>query len=381
MAEVHGRVHYTKACFIATVLGAALLTWGVTGIRRTRHTEWNHQWCAASAELEARPRTSEHSQQSAMIDAVIVRGISGLGNNLFQLAAAIFYAETYGARIVLDAASSTLRWGTANFTNRDKARRSLRGHRLSYFDTLFDSPKLCWVLKAGKRGWPGPITRLHNDYSAKRFAPPQGVVDVKISGRNATTLQLTGYNQHRDLFLPVLHHLPSYLNLDAGFYTRALLRTRYDLHRGQRHAIMLGVRRGADFAHMTKVGVRAYERALRTVFETRAGHATPWTLVVLADTDVKDMRLADRASAIAAEVSGNHMVRTVVIAEDDITQLHAGLTCDHFILSESTFHYWIAVLRGVVPPRRPGVQVVVFEGTDLTNRPLALEGWTRLPYR
>jgi len=38
------------------------------------------------------------------------------------------------------------------------------------------------------------------------------------------------------------------------------------------------------------------------------------------------------------------------------------------------------VLRGVVPPRRLGVQVVVFEGTDLTDRPLALEGWTRLPY-
>lgn len=359
------------------------LVLGVMSIRHTRNTEWNHHWCAASAKL---PLVGQ-SNQSAMIDAVIVPGISGLGNNLFQLAAAVLYAETYGARIVLDAASSSLRWGTANFTNRDKARRSLRGSRLSYFDTLFDSPKLCWVVKAGKRhgivaGWSRPVARLHNDYTARRFVPPQGVVaEEKVGGRNATSLQLTGYNQHRDLFLAVLHQLPSYLNLNAGFYTRAVLRTRYGLHRGQRHAIMLGVRRGADFAHMTKVGVDAYERALRKVFETRAGHATPWTLVVLADTDVKDMQLADRASAIAADVSANHTVRTVIIAEDDITQLHAGLTCDHFILSESTFHYWIAVLRGVVPPRRPGVQVVVFEGTDLTNRPLALDGWTRLPYK
>jgi len=228
---------------------------------------------------------------------------------------------------------------------------------------------------------PGPVTVVHNDYTANRFVPR---VDDAVIGPTNTTqptaLHLTGYNQHRDLLTPALPHLPAYLNLDPGFYTRALLKTRYDLRRGQRHAIMLGVRRGQDFAHMTKIGMAAYERGLRTVFETRTGHATPWTLVVLADTDVSDLRLAERASAIAADVSPHHTVRTVVIAEDDVTQLHAGLTCDHLILSESTFHYWIAVLRGVVPPRQSGVQVVVFEDTDLTNRPLALDGWTQLPY-
>ena len=307
---------------------------------------------------------------------VLVSGISGLGNNLFQVAAAVYYAETYGFDIVLDATSPTLRWGTAVFTNRDKARRSLRGRKLSYLDTIFRSAKLRQATASGE-GQPGDGSNLlavHNDYTATKFVP-QG------QAANGTALHVTGFNQHRDLFLPTLPRLPTYLNLNAGFHTRALLRTRYGLSPGrQRHAIMLGVRRGADFAHMTKVGVTAYERGLRAVFETRAGHATPWTLVVLADTDVGDMRLAERASALAAKY-GPHTVRTVVIAEDDITQLHAGLACDHFILSESTFHYWIAVLRGVLPPRRPDVQVVVFEGTDLTDRPLALEGWTRLPYQ
>ena len=272
----------------------------------------------------------------------------------------------------------SLRWGTAGFTNRDKARRSLRGRKLSYFDTIFRA-RLRQAWAGAGRGRGGSVSNLytvHNDYTARRFVP-QGSAG---NGSSTMSLHLTGFNQHRDLFLPILPHLPAYLNLNAGFYTRALLRTRYGLSPGhQRHAIMLGMRRGADFAHMTKVGVTAYERGLRAVFETRTGHATPWTLVVLADTDVNDMRLAERASAIAAEY-GPHTVRTVMIAEDDITQLHAGLACDHIILSESTFHYWIAVLRGVVPPRRPGVQVVVFEGTDLTDRTLALDGWTRLPY-
>jgi hypothetical protein len=314
----------------------------------------------------------------ANTSTVLVSGISGLGNNLFQVAAAVYYAESCGFSIVLDATSPTLRWGTAGLTNRDKVRRSLRGRKLSYLDTIFRSAKLrqAWEGAGEGRGGSSNLLTVHNDYTARRFVP-QGSAG---NGSSTTSLHLTGFHQHRDLFLPILPHLPTYLNLDAGFYTRALLRTRYGLRPGhQRHAIMLGVRRGADFAHMTKVGVAAYERGLGAVFETRAGHATPWTLVILADTDVGDMRLAERASAVAAQY-GPHTVRTVIIAEDDITQLHAGLACDHFILSESTFHYWIAVLRGVVPPRRPGVQVVVFEGTDLTDRPLAMEGWTRLPY-
>jgi len=314
----------------------------------------------------------------AYTSTVLVSGISGLGNNLFQVAAAVYYAETYGFSIALDAASPTLRWGTAGLTDRDRVRRSLRGRKLSYLDTIFRSVKLwpTWVGAEEGRGGSSNLLTVHNDYTAGRFVPQESAA----ANRSSLHLHLTGFNQHRDLFLPILPHLPAYLNLDAGFWTRALLRTRYGLSPGhQRHAIMLGVRRGADFAHMTKVGVTAYERGLRAVFETRTGHATPWTLVVLADTDVSDMRLAERASAVAAQY-GPHTVRTVIIAEDDITQLHAGLACDHFILSESTFHYWIAVLRGVVPPRRPGVQVVVFEGTDLTDRTLALDGWTRLPY-
>ena len=348
-----------------------LLSW--SGFWRLHH----HPWA---------PVVEEHQPDAASPGSVIVSGVSGLGNNLFQIAAAVFYAETYGFNIVLDVASPSLRWGTAGFTNRDKARRNLSGNRLSYLDTIFKSPRLRrqWVGRDSNNGtgshWLAtPVTTVHNDYTAVRFVPH----DVPASTSDATkctTLHLTGFHQHRDLFLPTLPHLPTYLNLDAGFWTRALLRTRYRLSPGhQRHAIMLGVRRGADFAHMTKVGMAAYERGLRSVFETRTGHATPWTLVVLADTDVSDMRLAERASAIAVQY-GPHTVRTVIIAEDDITQLHAGLACDHFILSESTFHYWIAVLRGLVPPRRPGVQVVVFEGTDLTDRTLALDGWTRLPY-
>jgi hypothetical protein len=390
-------MHSSRSAGFALAAASAALLFAWPFCMALRHSTkasrnaWNHEWCIHEIDGEEY-RTApngRHQRQLGVIDAVIVPGISGLGNNLFQVAAAVFYAETYGARIVLDAASPVLRWGTAGYTNRDKTRRSLRGRRLSYFDTLFHSPNLCWITDAAVSDgagsvvdtWPGPVTRVNNDYAANRFVPLQGTSNApRLGAANKTTLHLTGFHQHRDLFLPALPRLPFYLNLDAGLYTRALLRTRYGLYRGQHHAIMLGVRRGADFAHMTKVGVGAYERALRAVFETRASHATPWTLVILADTDVSDMHLGERASAIASDVSAGHTVRTVIVAEDDITQMHAGLVCDYFILSESTFHYWIAVLREVVPPRRQGVQVVVFENTDLTNRSLALDGWTRLPY-
>ena len=158
---------------------------------------------------------------------VFVSGISGLGNNLFQVAAAVYYAETYGFRVVLDASSPTLRWGTAGFTNRDKARRSLLGAKLSYLDTLFRSPKLKqqWPVGngtdalAGLTGLPG-VTTVHNDYAAARYVPRQEA-RPGTSGLPSPNLHLTGFHQHRDLFLPTLARLPAYLNLDADWATRA----------------------------------------------------------------------------------------------------------------------------------------------------------------
>ena len=63
------------------------------------------------------------------------------------------------------------------------------------------------------------------------------------------------------------------------------------------------------------------------------------------------------------------------VVEDDITQIYLGRLCSHFILSESTFHLWIAYLCNSVNKK-----VIVFKNTDITNRNLFLDDWIHIDY-
>ena len=56
-----------------------------------------------------------------------------------------------------------------------------------------------------------------------------------------------------------------------------------------------------------------------------------------------------------------------IVNETDIDQFYVGLQCNHFIIGESTFHYWIALLKTIKDPKS---KVYVFNNTDITNRNL-----------
>ena len=49
----------------------------------------------------------------------------------------------------------------------------------------------------------------------------------------------------------------------------------------------------------------------------------------------------------------------------------------HYVLSESTFHLWIAYLGTV---DRTDKQVIVFNNTDITKRPLSFKHWRHIDY-
>ncbi|GBF91807.1 hypothetical protein Rsub_04912 [Raphidocelis subcapitata] len=299
--------------------------------------------------------------------SVLVPGVGGLGNVLFQVAAAVLYAERHGYEVVLDSQSAAVNWGTSNLT-RDKTRR-FHGRPQSYLDSIFATPKLRAAPLSQLRGAGGSRhVTVHNDYTANTFSPPPG-----FNG----TIEILGYCQHYDLFLPILPALPSYLNLAADELASTVLRIRYGLERGQTNNIMLGVRRGLDFSGMTKVQAGSYARALDKLMATAPAPAA-WRLFVLADVDPASLDLPGLA-ARAARKHGHSLEYAAVINEDDLTMIQAGLLCDHFILCESTFHYWITVLRTALVPEAPP-RVFVFNDTDLTNRPLAFPNWTRVQY-
>jgi len=460
---------------------------------------WNHRDSIGCGSLSCITFSKPTDALCPIDRAVIVRGVrsgsTGLGNTLFQIATAVYYAKKFGFDVFLDSSSPTILWGTSALTNRDQTRKGREGVRLSYLHTIFSSKKLrlapldrCndYINKVtartmedgNNRGLREPgnssaaegqrrddvdgsallsanldaLVVVHNDYTGNFYIPQasssrgQGGANKKrthflpyrraaeLSMPSTLILEISGYCQNLSLFLPVLDVIPDYLTLSDP-YAENKLRETYDieakwktesakkfnarsrllqkkkiLHKNKMreqgvveasklHAstdernlntnILVGVRWGSDFSHMKKVTMVSYERALNHLIRNAPrdiGKLAEWKLVVLADVSASKLC---GFQDLARSLSQRHTTRVevVIVEEDDITQLQAGLACDRFVLSESTFHLWIALLRTALgqgsKPRLSAVtpsNVVVFEDTDVTDRGLVLEGWTKLPY-
>jgi hypothetical protein len=159
-----------------------------------------------------------------------------------------------------------------------------------------------------------------------------------------------------------------YLGLDDPGI-KAVVREKYGVSRTSGNTIMMGIRRRNDFAHMTKLNDACYQSAMDSIVEYKKKYQTfqKFHLILLSDTPDKFpvLNLPECIDKI-----------TMICAEDDIVQLYTGLCCRHMILSESTFHYWIAVLRTSLSL---DTSVIVFADTDITNRNLHLDNWSILP--
>jgi hypothetical protein len=272
---------------------------------------------------------------------IYVFGGGGMGNFLFQIAAGIYYKEKYtdiyDEIILIEGEESSFDWGTSNIYDRNSTRKSKNGELMSYKYTILNKFNFGKIDKSN-------ILEIKNDYTCNHRIP---------SGEH---LYITGYNQNSHLFIEYLNKIPQYLNLEDE-EIKSYLRDKYPaLFLPERKNIMVGIRSGDDFAHMTKVGAEAYKLGLEFFEE---------------DENTNIVVITDRIDKIDNYLTKNKNI--IVIDEDDIVQLYAGLVCDYFILSESTYHYWIAALKSAISPEK--TKVVCFADTDITNRNLALPEW------
>jgi hypothetical protein len=153
--------------------------------------------------------------------------------------------------------------------------------------------------------------------------------------------------------MDVFSAIPKYLNLRDNTIEEYITNKYGDVRGGT----MLGIRRGLDFAHMTKLTDNSYRRALEHV--EGLGESTE-KLYVIGDVSAP-LDLGGRSYT--------------AVDESDIVQFYFGLSCKNFILSESTFHLWIAYLA-----MDPEKKVVCFNDTDITNRNLVMPGWIKIDY-
>jgi hypothetical protein len=274
---------------------------------------------------------------------VLVSGAGGLGNVLFQIATALVYVEKYNYKLVLDESSHHLHIGTANYTNRKKTKMADDGKIISYQYSIFKklNYKNCGNIQC-------KIYRY--DYGENIIIPEENDAIIKI----------TGYCQNINLFLEIKEKIMNYLNLleevDMNY-----IKNKYNIKNDAKN-IMLGIRICDDFKVMDKINNFSYEKALKQLVTE---DEEDYNLIVISDTKENYERMLD------FKIKG----RLIFIDEDDIMQFNAGLLCQHFILSESTYHYWIALLKNSMDIN---TKVVCFEDTDITNRKLTLDNWIKI---
>ena len=277
---------------------------------------------------------------------IIIKGTGGLGNILFQLATAIYYVEKYNYKLILDNDSQTLHIGTSTYMDRNKT-RNINGKIISYKDSIFN--KL--IYKNCKRNY---YQILHNNYSANTIIPKEN---------NPDTIMISGNCQNLNLFYEIKENIINYLNL---FEKNSIeyIKNKYKIEDNKKN-IMLGLRICQDFKHMNKINKYSYKKALDYLIND--DDEQNYNIIIISDTKNNYEQMID------FDIKS----RVIFIDEDDITQFNTGLLCEIFILSESTFHYWIALLKNTIDIN---TKVVCFKDTDITNNNLCLNNWIQINY-
>tara|TARA_Y100000816_G_C26107668_1_gene589230 strand:- start:3589 stop:4395 length:807 start_codon:yes stop_codon:yes gene_type:complete len=263
---------------------------------------------------------------------VYVQGIGGLGNILYQIANAIYYAEKYGYTIALQN-KERMFYGTSITHGRNVCMKSENGERIPYRDTIFKHFK--WVDEDEKEADRISIKPRHNDLK----------VDPK-----GKSLTIKGHCQHLNLFLEILPQIPKYLCLDESWINEYIQKKYGDVSEG----IMVGLRVGRDFGSGSRHSADQYIRALQ--------HVSTDKLFIISDKPnawKNVFRLQSRYPAVD-------------VVENDIIQFYLGIKCKHYIFSESTFHAWIAYIGTTLNPEK---KTICFR-SDFTNRNLHLKQWT-----
>ncbi len=318
---------------------------------------------------------------------IYITGIGGLGNSLYQIACAVHFAKLSGAEIVLHRGATCLLSGSAEWAGRKAGVYDKDGRLVTYDRTIF--AKLRFVDKL-----PPP-----DDTSQFVFSNGYGGTLPHWDANGP--LVVRGYQQHRDLFAHNLYDLGRFISVEDAAVLAHLTHKYAGGDVAQfAQCVCVGVRRGPDFAGMTKMSNAVYNKTVRERFPgmrpllvcdvktlpPELGGAEPLfptTTTSLSDeestaarSDVCDLDGSGGDRAVVVTESKLPWQTPILVDEPDIWQLHLARLCPNMIVSESTFHAWMGYF--VTETFGPKAKVVCFNNTDITNRNLHLSEWTRI---
>jgi len=268
---------------------------------------------------------------------IYVDGCGGLGNSLYQIATAIYYKETYGGTILLKN-ENTLQFGTSNIFGK-KQNVKIDGQDIPYTSTIFKKFKFYKKLENYKI--------VDNKYTNNKYVP-----------NNNENILISVFNQNINLFKDFLYKIPEYLNLQDKIIINHIKSKYKNIENG----IMIGLRVGKDW-RSKRITRDSYINALQKLKSLNINIDNLFIISDIHNAWIDKFNLQDIYPA-------------TFINENDVYQIYAGLMCKHYILSESTFHAWIAYLGTINNDKK----VIMFKKTDLTKRPLFLDNWIQIDY-
>lgn len=260
----------------------------------------------------------------------------GLGNTMFQIATASYYCEKHGYELYLNENSEWLKYGTGNMFNKNQA-------KLNYLDTIFKNIKR---------------TNNTSNYNEKVYNDCY-TLNYSINNSEMNKILIEGWSQNIYLFYEVKDSLFKYFDFNDNKIINDLNK-KYNIKDDEIN-VLIGVRIGIDGAFKygnPYINKSSYSKVLDLIIDENKGNNKKVNFFVISDSN-----------EISCMIDKKYNVKNII--ENDIYQFYFGLMCNHFILSESTFHYWIALLASI---KNPKSKVYIFKNTDIVNKHYITDG-------
>jgi len=273
---------------------------------------------------------------------VYIRGVgygftvTGLGNTLFSIATAIYYAEKYNMKIVIERNHTTI-FGTCNMFDREKIMCDEKGNKYGYDSTIFRNFTFIDYLDSNN------IINVENHFSNNKIIPEN------------THLNILGFNQNLDLFKEYFHKIPDYLYLSDPSIIEYIHKKYGDVS----GSLCIGIRLGKDFEGIKMPNAESYKKAIEYYKDININVDKIFVISDVPNIEMCNFPLKKYCNYIE-------------VVESDIVQIYFGLMCQNYILSQSTFHLWIAYIASIQDKSK---QTICFNNTDITRRNLQLDNW------
>jgi len=231
----------------------------------------------------------------------------GLGNLMFQIAEAVYYCEKFNYQL--------------NFNDKFNRLKNYNENIFKNINTL-------------KYEVTSDVGILNNNYHNNKIEPIYN--DILV----------TGYSQNIDLFYEIKDSLFNYFYINDPDKINYVV-NKYSINENDIN-VMIGFRLAPDGGFKYKsLGMSSYENVMNTIINKNKDKKVRF--FVLSDIDPSEYLI-------------NCKLKVEIVNENDIHQFYLGLQCNHFILGESTFHYWIALLKYI---KDVSSEVYIFKETDL----------------